>query len=141
MQRRIRSVRRKDLSPYLMDLPTKELGLSGCAMVMEDKRGPTGPFMLGHGVTTRQMEKAGFSTLMGMCMMENGSMIRLMVSEPILMQMELATKENGKKTDSMDLELKPGLMDPVMKDNTQKERSMVKGSYSSAMEAHTKGIS
>lgn len=56
-------------------------------------------------------------------------MIKLMVEEYILMQMELNIMENGKTTNNTEKVLKLGLMEQFMKVNIMKERKMDKENY------------
>ena len=56
--------------------------------------------------------------------MDNGSMIKLMALESIVILMELSMKDIGKKINNMVMDQKPGQMVPDMKANTFKEKNM-----------------
>jgi hypothetical protein len=57
-------------------------------------------------------------------MRATGSMIRLMVSECTVILTGLSTKDSGRKTNSTEMELRPGLMVRGMRVSTSRERSM-----------------
>ena len=69
------------------------------------------------------MEKEGYNMQMGMYMMENGKMIKLMVEELIHMQMGHDMRVNGNKIVSMEAELRHGLMALNIKDSIQKGKN------------------
>lgn len=76
------------------------------------------------GKTIKPMEEEGSFILMGMSMKESGKMTKLMVKVSILTLMGQDMKVNGWKTSNMDLVLKDGQTEHLMKDNMPKEKNM-----------------
>ena len=72
--------------------------------------------------------------LMGMCMMDNGKMIRLTEWDTINMLMGLHTMESGRMISSMEKEPRHGLMERGMRGATLRGRSMEKEHSASLME-------
>ena len=78
------------------------------------------------GKTTRQMEKDVLYTLMEMFMKVTGKTIKPMAEEFTLMLMDQDMKGSGSKISNMEWVLRNGLMVPLMRDTTFKERSTAK---------------
>jgi hypothetical protein len=72
----------------------------------------------------RLTDLENYTMLMEIYMKGIGMRTKLMVKVHIRMLMELDTRVTGEMINSMDLELKHGLMGPYMRANTMRERKM-----------------
>ena len=87
-----------------------------------------------NGKTVRHTVKVYLNTLMGMFMMANGKMIKLMVLEPISIKMGQDILENGRTMFNTGKERKHGMMDPVIMVCTMMERNTDRGFIPGAMD-------
>jgi len=119
---------KKELSFLIMMPDTEENGQSTMTTDTEEefKSGMMAQFIKVNGRMIKQTEKVDSSTLMEMSMKVIGLMIRLMVTEFILILMELNTSETGKKTSRMDMVLRHGQMVLSIQELTLMERNTVK---------------
>ena len=92
-------------------------------MARARKAGLTAVNMRGTGKRTKPTAGDDLFMLMVMCTMENGKMTRLMGMESMITWMVFATMDTGLKTSNMDMERKLGLIMPISKVSTVKERS------------------
>jgi hypothetical protein len=106
-------------------------------MVMVSKCGLMEQGMRDSGYTTRHRVEESFGMLMETLTKESGMMIRPTVLVFTLTPMEQNTKVTGKMIYNMVMERKPGLMDPVMREITTRERSMEVETINGLMEAST----
>jgi len=84
--------------------------------------------MKGGGLITRLMAKEDLYMLMATFMMVTGLTIKHMGSGSIAILMEPSTRGTGRRTSSMEMGWRLGLMVLGTKDNTFKARSMAKAS-------------
>ena len=86
--------------------------------------GKTAANMKGIGKVIEQMGKADLSTRMVIATMENGWMTKLMVEVLMNIKIEPSMSGTGKKINNMDMVLKHGLTELVMKETMSLERNM-----------------
>jgi hypothetical protein len=103
----------------------------------EDKFGLMVQCMKDGGWIIKLMAREDLFMLMVMSTMDSGLMIRLMDLVSIAILMELNTRATGKKISNTEMDLRHGQMVQDMKDNTSRERSMVKVNSHGLMVAHT----
>ena len=121
-----------------MELFTRD---NGQKMVLgtdeESNFGLMGPNMRDGGKMTWQMAKVDLFTPMVMFTLAIGLTIKLMVMETILIWMVPNTKENGKKINSTDTELKHGQTVLAIKASTNMAKSMEEESLIGLMVQNT----
>lgn len=99
-------------------------GLAASEMAMVYKNGQMVHSMRANGKTTELTAKENSLTSTETSMMENGLMIKLMVTESIIISTVLNTRVNGETICNMVKEKRVGLMDLCTKGNTWPVRSM-----------------
>lgn len=95
------------------------------AMEWENKGGQMAHSTKVSGNWAKLMVTANFTMLMEIFTRETGQTTKQMGKELTLTPTELSMLGSGKTTNSMDMDLKHGLMVPYTKVNTQKERNTV----------------
>ena len=106
-------------------------------MALVFKNGQMEPGMRDNGKITKHTDLESSGMLMGTSLKVSGRTTRQMARGLIRISMVRSTKVTGKMICKMDLELKPGQMDPNMKEITRVERNTDMVPMSGWMAANT----